>query len=253
MTELSCSEHSVMPGVKDNADAQHRDLHMQLWRTRSSWLRARVSGSEQTSSLQQTCWEHSQRIMDMRKELALEEAEQVRLHAHMVDIRAGIAATGINVNTSYSHSGDQQVWSIREEMDMREILRQANTFLEEARTAEVEWKFQAERIHDVESHIALEHTELCSLQTEEQEEHDLSEQYCEECAVYSSELTTANATIESETISCEQKKLALSEAKKHELAVLSDCKSELERYIQANEELSANMSSRALCLCRRKA
>lgn len=88
----SASSHSRLQesGVK-----KHDELHLQLWTERSAWLRARVAGSEEQSQLERQCWRQAQRIAELSKELALEQATRASMDAQLKEATRWMSSSGL--------------------------------------------------------------------------------------------------------------------------------------------------------------
>jgi len=75
-------------------------LHGQVSTKNSVWLRGSLADSEEQAQLQHQCCFEAQRIKDLRKELAVEEAVRSQHLAQLEDAAAQIASSGVKLHRS---------------------------------------------------------------------------------------------------------------------------------------------------------
>jgi len=90
---------------------RHDDLQMQLWTECSALVRARAEGSEEQTRSQRQCWQQTQRIAELGKDLALEEVSSANLRTELEEASrlfhdAGLEPPALELSRAASRSSE---------------------------------------------------------------------------------------------------------------------------------------------------
>jgi len=237
----------------DVPDKHHDELQFELWKERSTWVRARVARSEEQAALERRCWKQGQRIAELSKELALEETARTQLNTQLDDVVTRVSVSEVKLSNIHRVQWLPASSSIEcNILDVASRVRQAENLNS---TIQAKLMLRTHNATQLDHKKTLHSQELDRLSSIQ--ELLLSEESRLEAITQNAEMTVSAITqLEhdscSERCALEEATQQLRQRQRTEMSRLSSERRELESVMESNEDLQLEIQRANRWFCWRR-